>query len=397
MVIHYIKTIGKKTFTIRRNFILFRIMPLAFIFFLIFPFINQYISLIDKKESTENRALFPEPNLEMASIDSFPQKYEQYYNDHFNLRNNYNRYLNYLKYKHFDLNPAPGTVVVGKDGWLFYNNDNLPARKANHLFNEAQLDSIKNELEERAEYLKTHNCSLYVGLIPSKASLYYNKLEEPHFYEKNIEEPSRTSQLCDYIQKNSSINMVNLTDALLKHKDTHQLFRQYDHHWNAMGGYYASQAMLEIIQKDFKQVRTLDSSGLFKMSSEKFEGGDLAMVFGFEEFFSETTPRFKYDDWQNQPKSADRTLEVPEGFAYGWGYENRKTTKNDSLPNAMIIRDSFGCYLINYMSYGFNNSLYLWDEWKYYINKEIFLKEKPEVFVILIADHNLQQLMDKSK
>lgn len=66
------------------------------------------------------------------------------------------------------------------------------------------------------------------------------------------------SQLEDiqYIEKNlsSSVKSVNCYDVLKQHKDDDFLYFRTDHHWQALGAYYAAQKFAEAANVDFKEL-----------------------------------------------------------------------------------------------------------------------------------------------
>lgn len=66
------------------------------------------------------------------------------------------------------------------------------------------------------------------------------------------------SQLDDikYIEQNldKSIKSVNCYDVLLRHKDEDFLYFRTDHHWQALGGYYAAREFAEAANVPFKEL-----------------------------------------------------------------------------------------------------------------------------------------------
>jgi hypothetical protein len=81
------------------------------------------------------------------------------------------------------------------------------------------------------------------------------------------------------------------------------------------------------------------------------------------------------------------------GFPYPSDYEKVMTTGNPALPKAVIIRDSFAGFMLDQLSYGFNESVYIWDYWIYGLNAEIIEKEKPEVVLNIIIEKNFDDII----
>lgn len=381
-----------------RLFIKNRLIPVVFLILLTMPFINKYLPIIEIKESKENRTLSAKPVLNVNSLNPYPLEYEAYYNDNFTFRNNYIRFYNFIRFRYLKVNPYPKKVVLGKDEWLFYNDLSLPRYKANKQFSSEQLKLIAEELVNRQDYLAAHNCRFYLGIIPAKASVYFDKLEAPFYKPAYDTIPSRAEQLINYLNNNTDIKASYLRDSLVAYKNKHVLYRKYDHHWNEMGGFIASRSMLWMVQDDFPDLKMSIDLNDYRVNYPKYAGGDLAQLIGVQEYCYEKHPSLKLNNKQNRIEDVqNKDLPIPEGFAYGWGYEVRKTTNNSELPNCMVIRDSFGSYYKDFLSRGFNNTLFLWDKWEYKLNKEIFLEEQPDVLIIMIPESSLQKFIPEGE
>lgn len=373
----------------------YRIFPLAFLAVLLLPFINVYIPIFELKESKENRALAEFPKFEIKHLDPFPNAFEEYYNDHFTFRNNITSFYNYIRFKQ-NINPNPKKVVLGKENWMFTNSPYLPNLRQSTQYDKKELQQFAEELNSRNQFLKEHNCDFYIGIIPPKVSIYYDKLKESQYDAGQDTIMSRAEQLVNYLNNTSDIKISYLKDSLLAYKSQFLLYKQYDHHWNLLGGFIASKSMLGIIQQDYPSIDMTISLDEYNVNYDLKSGGDLAQLLGIQEYCLEELPILVLKNKDEYPKQiSEKSLIVPEEFAYGWGYEIRKTTNDLNRPNCMVIRDSYGSYFNDFLSRGFNNTLFLWDQWKYTLNKEIFLKEKPDVLIIMIPETALNKFITK--
>lgn len=381
----------------KRYFIQFRLFPILFLLFISLPFLNKYLPLVEKKKSTENRALAEKPKFDIELLDPFPEQYDKFFNDNFSLRNNYNRFYSYFKFKFFGVNPFPEKVVIGKDGWMFYQNEMLPLNKKKNLLSIKELEIMRKELVSREEYLKQHNCLLYIGIIPAKASIYFDKLKSTHYNPSCDSIPTIGDQFSTYMDSTTDLKILNLRPNLLEVKDDYKLYYQFDYHCNHLGGFFVAKAMLEFIQPDFPDKSMTISLDDFNISYKSEAGGNLSKILGVADFCVEEHPHIKVKNEDDAiKKGVSKHYPFPEDFNYTWGYEVRRTTNNDSLPNCMIIRDSFGSYYREILSHGFNKSFYLWDKWQYQINKEIFLNEHPDVMIIMVPEFNLKKFKNSS-
>ena len=66
---------------------------------------------------------------------------------------------------------------------------------------------------------------------------------------------SRTDQLVDYIQANTSVPLLYTKDALRKEKEGHQLFYKYDTHWNSLGGFVGGQLLNEHFHGEYVSLK----------------------------------------------------------------------------------------------------------------------------------------------
>src|SRR5271157_5883187 len=106
-----------------------RIFSLATVCLLIIllglPFFQTSLRMFPDLKSEENRVLAPRPALKPGTPSTFwkyIQDYQNYFNDNFCFRNRLIQINSFINLKIFGVSPTPlPDVVVGRDGWLFYN------------------------------------------------------------------------------------------------------------------------------------------------------------------------------------------------------------------------------------------------------------------------------------
>ncbi len=346
------------------------------------------------RESSENRKLAELPEFNLALADPFPQQYENYFNDHISVKNNLVYLKNLIKYSVFKETPLPYKVYLGSEGWFFFNNAMLPARRQASFFSNDQLNRIRKEIEFRNNYFAERNAIYFLAIVPAKASVYPEYTRGINQF--HISDSSRTDQLLRLLQDSTDTHIIDLRQALLKIKNQHQVFFKTDHHWNYMGALAGSIMVLDSVRNYFPNIPKLSFSD-FDTLEIKERTGDLLKLTGLTDLLSEEYPKYKPNKaWQKKlKKDKTRKYEKPEGFAYDWAYEIRRTTGDSSLPSVMIIRDSYGDYIRDFVSHGFNNTLLIWDKWKYKINEPIFNEEKPQVFITMITEAMLFKLLQQ--
>ncbi|HSH66680.1 MAG TPA: hypothetical protein VLB84_13025, partial [Bacteroidia bacterium] len=78
-------------------------------------------------------------------------------------------------------------------------------------------------------------------------------------------------------------------------------------------------------------------------------------------------------------------------------YELQFENKNKDLPRLLLIRDSFGTFIIPFLSESFSHSTCIFDAWKYKLNEDIFKNEKPQIMIYLIYEPLLLNILDDLK
>jgi hypothetical protein len=61
----------------------------------------------------------------------------------------------------------------------------------------------------------------------------------------------------------------------------------------------------------------------------------------------------------------------------------------------VVIRDSFGGYLIPYLSSWFRESVFLFDNWEYRANDTIIQQEKPDIVLLMVYEPHLRKIRGK--
>ena len=85
-----------------------------------------------------------------------------------------------------------------------------------------------------------------------------------------------------------------------------------------------------------------------------------------------------------------------KGFPYPWSYEVRYTNKKiKSGLKILFIRDSFGDQLIPFVREVFKESVFIFDAWRYQLNKPIIEIVKPDIVVYLGLETHLEGMLKK--
>ncbi len=174
------------------------------------------------------------------------------------------------KAKIFGLGFTPNAkTILGEDGWYFegYGErrvqgnvtrsfDNITDYMGLVPFSEAELKAWQIVLEDRYYWLKQHGMDYIFALAPTKAMIYPEKLP-PRIRKvsSKLQQPSRHTQLIQYLQKHSDVPVIDLQTAMTKGrtKQSTPVYYKTDFHWNFLGAFYAYEALGQALNQYYPQ------------------------------------------------------------------------------------------------------------------------------------------------
>jgi alginate O-acetyltransferase complex protein AlgJ len=361
----------------------------VFIAFLCFPFINNRLGLLSDIPSFENRKLAEEPEADINSLDKFPLPYENYYNDHFSLRNRLITCYNLYTITFYRKSPLPDKVTIGKDNWLFSVSEEMDSYTGRNRFTEAELRAFKEELEYRQNYLRARNCSLYFMVVPCKASIYGEKIGYEHM---RFNDQSWGEQLNEYLKRNCSVKTIDVFDSLRVAKKRFPVYYKLDNHWNEFGSFFTANAVIGEMRKDFPVLRPLQIDS-FKKAYAPRESGDIDKMLGNLDRFKDSAVTLTPVNGFRASESFKVGYPVVHGFAYAWEFEWIKVIDGSDHPSILIISDSFGASIFPFLAEQFRRTTKIFDAWQYKLNENIVEGEKPDIVLIMINEPILRQLI----
>jgi hypothetical protein len=365
-----------------------KLLPIIFCLLISIPILCDVFQISFQKSTSENRAFAKKPDFNISNLDPFPNKYDNYFNDNFKLRRILLNSYNYFLYSAFDISPVIKNVCIGKQGWLYYMDKELPTYNGQILFTDLELKTYKELLEYKQKYLKEKNCKYYFVIAPTKYSVYPEFLPNRLFKKNQL---SITDQLINYLKKNSSINIIDLRPALVDAKKYGRLYHKNDNHWNELGAFFAYQKIMAFINKDYPELQTMKFSD-FKLDSTIGPGGNLAnmmAITSLKEWNPKLNPLKKMQSYDGVKKN----YTPPKDCPYPDIFEVVKTTENKQLPKLMMVRDSYGEAISKFIGEGFSNSILIFDAWQYKINSNIVETEKPDIYITMVLESHLSQIL----
>lgn len=332
----------------------------------------------------ENRNAAAMPKLEWQegkweAIEAYPSAYEEYYNDHLPFRSNWIRLNSNLDYFLFQTSPNT-EVIMGKDGWLFYNNllddNSIETYKGMNLFTQEELETISENLLNAKEELAQTGVSEFVLLIaPNKERIYEEKM--PDYYGKPAKE-YRTKQLIEYLQKNTDIRIVYPYEELKMAKLSNQVYYRLDTHWNKIGGYVGSSALLRELGAS---MIPLEALSITKTSPTVC---DLADMIYMRDYLN-TDADYILEGYDVYGMQMEKQGEMGE---YIYWCENGDSRK------LFMLGDSFADAMNDYVASGFEESCMMHYSGAYW---EVLQREQPDIFVYELVERRIGSLLEPLK
>lgn len=209
-----------------------KIAQTAFLVLTLALMVSASVTMLFIKQdgSAEKRTLaaFPRLMTEAGLNLSFPSQFEDWLNDHVGLRM-------FWQQQYARLNGAMGasaneSVVVGKDGWLYFDSTVSDYTGVDAL-NENELMRVKYALELIDKLLDK---PFFVMFAPNKSSVYPEYMPDRYPRAQEL----RASQ---WLNQNCSVQMIDAESALTGEG----LYFRTDTHWNEKGARIAAGLIID--------------------------------------------------------------------------------------------------------------------------------------------------------
>lgn len=335
----------------------------------------------------ENRVLSAKPQFSWSTIETFPEKFDSYYNDNFQTRSyciqGYNA-MNYYLFKQ----GYNDTLVMGEDDWIFYqpsiySND----YKRNNLLSERDLKSIADYLSMAKNFCESQGTEFYFVCAPNKSEVY------PEKYPSNIKQKDGYSvldQLEEYLTTNTDIKVINVKNTLLENKGDTTLYYSNSTHWNYYGSYIAYKEIMNTIRQDFPDLKILTDEELMMVEDEDYVDGYIEKT-----KWTDIETKQKMTLSLKEKNYTYEELPAPENYETKYKDSLIKTRINTSDREKLLVyRDSFFTWLLPYVSNSFNEVTYCR---KFDIDLNAIETEKPTLFIYEILERHLPSLLMESK
>lgn len=349
------------------------VLPLVF-----YAIVGRYLDT----KNWENRTLADFPKLTTENIREYPGQFEAYFNDRLPFKYQLIFLNSWINYYVFHTTNSK-SVIVGKDGWLFYkgsqvmDEDPVGDYRGTNLFTDEELAQIAANMQHTKDFLAERDCEFAILIAPNKERMYDEYMPDEY---GDPAQYNRIVQVTEYLREHTDVTVVSPYETLLAYKQEHPedlLYYTYDTHWNNVGSYLGARELatalgwelpeLDKVTKTLSTPPVGDLSGLLGMG-DYLKGGQI----------------YTLSDYS--PHTLDRQVSSDlSEFVY------TNTAGDGADEKLFIIGDSFSTMMSPYIASHYNNT-YL----NFYFNYtgEMLKRENPDVVVFETVERYLDRMTD---
>lgn len=329
----------------------------------------------------EARRLTPRPALQLtpAGLAAFPRRFDAFYSDRYGFRATLLRWHSLLKVRVLGISPT-SRVIIGREGWLFLGEPKaLDNYRPPRLFTERELTAWQRTLEARRDWLAGQGIRYLVVLVPDKQSIYPEYLPAAV---RRMRQQSRLQQFVAHMRAHSTVEVLELREALRAAKGEARLYHRTDTHWNGYGAYVGYRELMTRLGAWFPQIQPAPPEA-FTVTRQAGEPGLLARMMDAEDSYGEQRIRLE----RRAPPQAHKADPGPLRADPLGGHAPRATEVGDAaLPRAVMYRDSFAEALIPLVSEHFSRIIYVW---RPAFHPEVVRREQPQVVIREMGERSL--------
>lgn len=335
-------------------------------------------------ELQENRVLSERPTLPTSIKEwaSLPSTLDSYVADHFPLRPYLISALNMARY---ELGYSGSKrVIVGKDGWLFYDtDDHLGITAGKVRMDAANLAIWLQGFEQRVSYLKGRGIPFYMIMGPVKEDIL------AQYRPGWMPEGRVTTEIDDFLRVTRAAGYTQLVDPrpeMLASGDIEQLYSRYDTHWTGLGGYIGYKTLMARVAEDFPDMAPLPITAFKAVNiPPEQQPRNMALMLGLNRLPSIVT-------YATVPEhEADKTTFLSE--RHDWTAPAILHTESKSGKTLLLIRDSFSHEMLPFLKAHFSNIIVVHAQDGFF-RADLVERYKPDAVILEIISTGARFVMN---
>ena len=294
----------------------------------------------------ENRQKAEVPELSLSTYQSFPTLFTSYLSDRIPFRNELISLNSSIDYYVFHKSTSD-YVLPGKDGWLFYVRESdgnpLSCYQGTNLYTEEELQLIANNCLQFRELLDEYGIEFVLYFAPNKERIYYENMPDEYGLPADN---YGVLQIVNYLRENTDLRVVYPYEELMaaKEQTEYNIYYKTDSHWNQIGGYVGSAAMLKELGIDMPSL----TSDEITISEDEATSGDLAQMLYLSKQMNGVDHNYVVSGYNDHG-----VTEVSSSFNGLIAYN----APDDADPRTLyVIRDSFSTAMAPYLGSQFEQT-----------------------------------------
>ncbi len=299
----------------------------------------------------EQRQATEKPVLSWSTLEEYPEAFEAYYNDSLPWRNQMIAANNLLNLSLFRFSSVE-KVIVGEDGWLFYNpsgkdGDPIADYQGTNLLTDGKLAMFADNLVNVRNTLESQGKEFVVLIAPNKECVYGNEYLPTEYKTKNTY--TIGDQVAEYLATETDLKVIYPKASILnamENDSSHIYYYKTDTHWNALGAYIGTRELLNKVGVVVPPLVELE------ISVKNMKDYDLTRMLGLSYFLKYEMEYFLEDYCKEQQVQHIYPIEGSE-------YLELCSTSNADERALLMVRDSFGTAMIPYLSTQFNECSFI--------------------------------------
>ena len=324
-------------------------------------------------------ARLPEPPRTFSELRTYPTRFEQYFDDHFGLRNQLIRLDHWAKVLGFGVSPV-SKVLVGKSGWLYFKGEDSKAfdrwYRGSEPFNDAEVASLRDELLRRHDFLAGVGIPFLVVVVPEKYSVYPEFVPD---WAARLTAQTALDRIGTELGRHPRLRFIDLRGPLHAAKDAERLYYQTDSHWNYLGASVGYAVIMREVARVLPDIKVAPVPRPPFVAGVDYYGGDLAQMLGLPRLLREDdiAPVGKI---QSRCALRDSAAENPEVELYVYGCANAPRF------TALVYRDSNAIPLIPMLAENFARSTFVSST---QLDPALVIRLKPDIVIEELVERSL--------
>jgi hypothetical protein len=302
-----------------------------FMLIIVTPIVQQELNLIPVRPLQENRLKKERPSDWKALFETgtiFARQFEEYFNDHYGLRDLLIRTRNQIDYTVFHKSEK---IIIGRDGWLFYKSVVEDEEIGAEKMTAADMDRIFARVLKLNRILASRGITLIMLVSPMKNSIYPEMLPA-----SAPRRPSPTSfeRYLAFLHAHPEIVTVDTVPLLKKLKESMQVYYKMDFHWTDAAGAYAARDLIQRLGS-LSGKGSLWEKPIRIVIRRELAGGE-SQALGL-----------LWQTYEEAPYPAGRRPDLDLGiYTQGqnsneWTYSTKLSDKSGLIPDTVMFGDSY--------------------------------------------------------